>query len=250
MRRPAFPANFNHGQLLGMLGTLALGSIGLLLLSMRPDPHASSAGLSGEGIAATITLLALSGVLGWYLYRRSRRIAEHTMALHAEATRQRARFESLVQSTDGIVWESDTERQQFAFVSDKAAAILGYTPAEWLQPGFWFAHLHPHDRRRIPLCSPGQFGQPRRRELEYRMIASDGRIIWIHDLVSLVVEEDGSRQLRGLMLDVTARKQVEADTLRMLSEQKALLDNVLVGIAFVRNRQIVSCNRRFEELFG
>lgn len=250
MRRPAFPANFNHGQLLGMLGTLALGSIGLLLLSMRPDPHASSAGLSGEGIAATITLLALSGVLGWYLYRRSRRIAERTMALHAEATRQRARFESLVQSTDGIVWESDTERQQFAFVSDKAAAILGYAPGEWLQPGFWLAHLHPHDRRRIPLCSPGQFGQPRRRELEYRMIASDGRIIWIHDLISLVVEEDGSRQLRGLMLDVTARKQVEADTLRMLSEQKALLDNVLVGIAFVRNRQIVSCNRRFEELFG
>lgn len=240
----------HRGQLLGMLSALALGTAGILLVGAGSDLAAPRDHGTANAIAATGAILAIMLLTGWQLLRRSRLASQRTLALHAEATRQRARFESLVQSTDGIVWESDTERRQFSFVSDKAAAILGYPPAEWLQPGFWLAHMHPHDRRRIPLCCPGQFGQPRRRELEYRMIASDGRIVWIHDLISLVVEDDGTRQLRGLMLDVTARKQVEADTLRMLSEQKALLDNVLVGIAFLRNRHIVSCNRRFEELFG
>lgn len=240
----------NRGQWLGMLFAVVFGAAGIVALGTHFEPSSSGNVVSGHAIASAGALCLVMCLAAWQIHRRSRRIAQRTMALHAEASRQRARFESLVQSTDGIVWESDTERRQFSFVSDKAAAVLGYPPGDWLQAGFWLAHLHPHDRRRIPLCCPGQFGQPRRRELEYRMIARDGRIVWIHDLISLVVEEDGSRQLRGLMLDVTARKQVEADTLRMLSEQRALLDNVLVGIAFLRNRHIVSCNRRFEELFG
>src|SRR5207344_1992110 len=37
---------------------------------------------------------------------------------------------------------------------------------------------------------------------------------------------------------------------RVLAEQQALLNNVVVGIAFSLERKIVRCNRRFEELFG
>ncbi|MGE5492254.1 MAG: PAS domain S-box protein, partial [Actinomycetota bacterium] len=36
----------------------------------------------------------------------------------------------------------------------------------------------------------------------------------------------------------------------LAAEKNAILQNAVVGIAFVRNRHIVSCNRRFEEIFG
>lgn len=36
----------------------------------------------------------------------------------------------------------------------------------------------------------------------------------------------------------------------LLAEKNAILQNAVVGIAFVRDRHIVSCNRRFEEIFG
>jgi PAS domain S-box-containing protein len=36
----------------------------------------------------------------------------------------------------------------------------------------------------------------------------------------------------------------------LLAEKEALLDNALVGIIMVRQRQIVSCNRRFGAIFG
>lgn len=42
----------------------------------------------------------------------------------------------------------------------------------------------------------------------------------------------------------------ERNQAKLLTEQKALLDNALVGICIVRDRIIQSCNRRFEELFG
>ena len=37
---------------------------------------------------------------------------------------------------------------------------------------------------------------------------------------------------------------------RLLAEQEALLNNVVVGISFARDRKMLRCNRRFEELFG
>ena len=50
--------------------------------------------------------------------------------------------------------------------------------------------------------------------------------------------------------DITEQRRAEDELQRVLAEQQALLDNVVVGIAFSRERKIVRCNRRFEEMFG
>jgi len=50
--------------------------------------------------------------------------------------------------------------------------------------------------------------------------------------------------------DVTEQRRAEDELQRVLAEQQALLDNVVVGIAISRDRKIVRCNRRFEEMFG
>lgn len=50
--------------------------------------------------------------------------------------------------------------------------------------------------------------------------------------------------------DVTERHQHEEMVASLLSEKEALLDNALVGIVSVKDRRIISCNRRFNEIFG
>jgi diguanylate cyclase (GGDEF)-like protein/PAS domain S-box-containing protein len=50
--------------------------------------------------------------------------------------------------------------------------------------------------------------------------------------------------------DVTDQRHAEEELQRVLGEQQALLDNVVVGIAISRERRIIRCNRRFEEMFG
>jgi len=50
--------------------------------------------------------------------------------------------------------------------------------------------------------------------------------------------------------DITERKSHEEAMAALLTEKQALLDNVQVGIVMLRQRRIVTCNRRFEEIFG
>jgi len=50
--------------------------------------------------------------------------------------------------------------------------------------------------------------------------------------------------------DITEQRRAEDELQRVLAEQQALLDNVVVGIAISRERRLVRCNRRFEEMFG
>jgi signal transduction histidine kinase len=57
--------------------------------------------------------------------------------------------------------------------------------------------------------------------MEYRLIAADGRIIWLHDLVSLVVEDGEPVRLRGVMFDITERRRLQEERDRLLSEEQA-----------------------------
>src|SRR5262249_7898579 len=53
---------------------------------------------------------------------------------------------------------------------------------------------------------------------EYRMVAADGRTVWIHDIVNVVASNGTPTLLRGFMIDVTARRQAEEES-RTLREQ-------------------------------
>jgi signal transduction histidine kinase/DNA-binding CsgD family transcriptional regulator len=57
------------------------------------------------------------------------------------------------------------------------------------------------------------------------MLAKDGRVVWLHDVASVVSHDDQGRASRyqGVQLDITARKQAEHDQRRMF-EQLHLLD--------------------------
>lgn len=88
--------------------------------------------------------------------------------------------------------------------------ILGYPVENWLQyPSFWVEHLHPEDRERT-LASAAKAIQGRQNhELEYRMIAADGRTVWLHEVVNVIVENGVPSGLVCVMADITARKVAE-----------------------------------------
>ena len=158
------------------------------------------------------------------------------------------RFEDLVNSIEGIVWEADARTFQFSFVSRQAERVLGYPAAQWLEePTFWRDHIHPEDRDAAVNACISATAQKRDHDFEYRMVASDGGIVWLRDLVSVVVEHNEATRLRGVMIDITARKQAE-DALR---EQANLLD-LTHDTIFVRdmNDVIRYWNRGAEGLYG
>ena len=139
-----------------------------------------------------------------------RDITERKRAEEALARSER-QFRDLVQTIDAIVWEADPATFQFTFVSDRAEAILGYPVAQWLaEPDFWVNHLHPADREQAVAFCVAATAEGRDHEFEYRVLAADGRVVWLRDLVRVVKDKAGRvRQLRGVMVDITARKRTE-----------------------------------------
>ncbi len=60
---------------------------------------------------------------------------------------------------------------------------------------------------------------------------------------------NGQTYLVGLGTDITQRRQREEQTRRLLAENETILGNAVVGIVYLKHRHVVSCNRRFEEMF-
>lgn len=139
------------------------------------------------------------------------------------------RIESLINTIDGIVWECDAKNFKFSFISQKVEKILGYTVEEWLgSPTFWADHIYPDDKDwTISYCT-NQTAQYKQHDFEYRMIAKDGRIIWLRDIVNVVTENDGTINLRGIMIDITDSKDTERElnnSFSLVTEQNKRLVN-------------------------
>jgi PAS domain S-box-containing protein len=114
-----------------------------------------------------------------------------------------------VAGIDGVVWEADARTFQFTFVSPQAERLFGYRCEEWLEPDFWAAHLHPDDRAAaVELCIEATRAK-RNHTFEYRMVTADGRTVWVRDVVTVLVEDGEPTTLRGVMVDVTERRQAE-----------------------------------------
>ncbi len=142
------------------------------------------------------------------------------------------RYASLLNTIDGIVWEADPATFCFTFVSSRAEQILGYPVQQWLNdPAFWPDRIHPEDREQaVAYCiEQAKSGLPH--DFEYRMLATDGRTVWIRDIVSVVVEEGTPVRLCGIMVDITEQKR-QHETLVQL--QRAV-DHGMEGLAILNS---------------
>jgi PAS domain S-box-containing protein len=117
---------------------------------------------------------------------------------------------TLIGAIPGIVWECSAKSWLFTFVSPQAEALLGYPISRWLdQPDFWQAHIHPDDRAWVLEYCANAANTEARYAFEYRMIAADGRTVWLQDIVTVEREEEPVI-LRGIMVDITDSKQTVA----------------------------------------
>src|SRR2546425_6220296 len=119
-------------------------------------------------------------------------------------------YETLVNSVEGIVWEANAHDSQFTFVSQQARRLLGYPAERWLRNrNFWKNHLHAKDREWVLKFRAQAIATKKDCVLEYRMIRADRRIVWLRDSLSVSQDTRGQLKLRGIMVNITERKEAE-----------------------------------------
>jgi len=154
------------------------------------------------------------------------RLLASERAAFAEAVAAQQRFRDLVNSVEAIVWEANVPSFQISFISKEAERVLGYPVERWLsEPTFWKDHVHPEDREWALQCCQTATAEKRNHQFEHRMIAADGSVVWLRDLVTVVVEGDRVTRVRGLMVDLTNRKQAE-EALRQARADLAYVSRV------------------------
>ncbi|MCF0057016.1 PAS domain-containing protein [Dyadobacter sp. CY356] len=146
----------------------------------------------------------------------------------------RNRFESLIQTVDGIVWEADAQTFEFSFISDQVSNILGYSPQQWLaEPDFWANHIHPLDRVQAVTYCRRWVQDGRNHTFDYRMIRADGSIVWIKDVVSVIREDGKPLLLRGIMMDISEGRRfaelefLEKKVLELNSHKEIAIKDIL-----------------------
>ena len=171
----------------------------------------------------------------------------------ADLESARALHTGLVNSMDGIVWEADAATFQFTFVSARAEHLLGFPAARWLaDTEFWVSQIHPADREAVVDCCVAATVKKENHTFEYRMLAADGRAVWLRDIVTYVEEPGKPPMLRGIMLDITAGKQQE-EALRLLgSAVEQARESILITDADLDlpGPRIVFVNPAFTKMTG
>jgi len=139
------------------------------------------------------------------------------------------KIESIVNAIDGIVWECDLDTYSLTYVNNKAEEITGYSREEWLSNSdFWSNSIHPEDREGAIKFTREQSKQSQQYDFEYRLIAKNGSIIWIRDIVNVIHENGKPVSLKGIMIDITNKKKAEkelSDSFDLMMEQNKRLLN-------------------------
>jgi PAS domain S-box-containing protein len=158
------------------------------------------------------------------------------------------RYRSLVEQLPAVIYAMDAVPGQTigrtTYISPPVQSLLGYSPDEWLaDPNLWVNLLHPEDRANVLRTMGRQTTPGSTLDIEYRSLTRDGRVVWFHNQAQAVPDATGRRlSLRGIMFDITARKQAEAE-LKAAQDTAQRRAQLLAAAADIARAMTASLNR-------
>ncbi len=144
------------------------------------------------------------------------------------------RYQALVEQLPLVTYVSAIDKPGFsAYVSPQIEGLLGYTPEEWLAtPNLFWRVVHSDDVERVRTEHREGYAVGRAFSSQYRLVARDGRLVWVEDQIIVVTDADGNPvQAQGFLLDITHRKAAEVALADSEERFRTLVANV-PGVIF------------------
>jgi PAS domain S-box-containing protein len=132
------------------------------------------------------------------------------------------RLSLAVASADARLWELDLDTEMI-WSTEKGRDFYGLAPGEDLSFTSFLNYVHPEDRPRI-VESLEKARSGEHVNVEYRVAVTPGNLRWVNTQGRLLVDSSGkAHRLRGISIDVTARKMMELQ----LRESQTLLSSLI-----------------------
>jgi PAS domain S-box-containing protein len=110
--------------------------------------------------------------------------------------------------------------------------VSGYTVEELAVPNFWKTLLHPGDRDRVLAEDEWSDRNLEPWQTSYRIIARDGRTVWVRDEAFLVYDDTGEPAYwQGVVFNATDRMLAQLEATRRLQALDHLRDTFLSAVS-------------------
>ena len=183
---------------------------------------------------------------------RGRELLAETTRLAEAEERYRSLIERLPMAT---YIARRTDRTRLTYVSPQVESMTGFPPEAWLgDSDLWRRQLHPEDSERVTsdergriLGRDGAVG-----DIEYRLIAKGGDVVWVRDQGTYRRVEDGDAVvIEGVIQDVTALRLAQLELERVTALHSSIFQAMSEGIIVVdEQRRMLASNAAAEQILG
>lgn len=165
-------------------------------------------------------------------------------------------YEQLLENTAAVPWEALVESLNIVYVGSQVYRLLGYSRNEWSVDGFWASHFHPEDREKTMLFIERNLQKKDDFEVDFRMLAKDGRTVWINCIINVVRVAGEVKALRGYMVDITEKRTLTNELKSAIEELgkykgrlESLFDKAPVGMCYLDPRlNVIHMNKYLADL--
>jgi PAS domain S-box-containing protein len=167
------------------------------------------------------------------------RMLDATLRAREALHESEARLRLAIRASNTGLWDWHI-RENRLYLSPEWKIQLGFEEHE-MEDSFdaWVQRLHPGDRERVLAEEMALFASSRSQyEAEFRLRHKDGSYRWIYSRAEIIRDPDGSpRRMLGTHVDLTARKALEDELQRTVSELR-VLSRRLIEVEETERRRI------------
>ncbi|WP_397380250.1 EAL domain-containing protein [Pseudomonas sp.] len=182
---------------------------------------------------------------------RLRNEMQQRTSLELELRNSEQHYRGLVESLNAVAWQMNPEDLSYLYVAPQAEKLFGYPPHRWLKPEFIHAILHPAD---APLALDNYrraANHVRDQSFDHRMLAADGREVWVR-VIATPSQEDDKPLLSGLLIDITENKYTEQALARSEEKFASVFHSCpdVIALLSAEDGRLITVNHTFEQQFG
>ncbi|WP_353258713.1 GAF domain-containing protein [Prochlorothrix hollandica] len=185
---------------------------------------------------------------------QQRLIQEKHQRQRVEKTLAHVRKKShhFLQSLKAVVWDYDSVSGCYPFIDRTIEDWLGYPLERWkTEPYFWQHCLYAADRTWVLPLIQATLVAGQNRELEYRLQALNGTVLWVHDTATVILEDGVPVGMQGIWTDISDRKAMAGQVQAYQQRLSLMMEQTPVAVLeWDMAWCIQSWNPAAERLFG
>ena len=185
------------------------------------------------------------------------RVSERTVELADALENLRAtedRYRRLVEELPLVVYTDKPDATGTSiYISPRVEQVFGYPTEAWMDEPFFASVLHPDDRETaLDGAREHLESGDERWTMDYRVLAKDGRTVWIRDDAWIVRDAAGeATHVQGFMMDITVQHEAAAELDRQKQYFESLVDISPVAVVTMdRDEVVTGWNPAATGLFG